>query len=177
MKRLRAKPKLINALRSSYLFGRNSTKMQHYWLFCSKALLFLWGLSVLSSCAVLSPKNEGSNYCASLTYFLEQDARLAILDRADSDMVYGYNPSYAWLADCVKDHPKFRLVWHKRQLPKQGGNLYRLEFSELNVNSKGDGVALTFIRLGEGPSYEVIVVMEAQGPLILNVREFTSDKR
>ncbi len=92
-------------------------------------------------------------------------------------MVYGYNPSYAWLADCVKGHPKFRLVSHKMQLPKQGGNIYRLEFSELNVNSKGDGVALTFIRLGEGPSYEVIVVMEAQGPLILNVREFTSDKR
>jgi len=151
--------------------------MQHYWLFHSKALLFLWGLSVLSSCAVLPQKNDHSNYCAALTYFLEQDARLAILDRADSRMVYGYNPSYAWLADCILDYPEFRLVSHKSQLPKQGGNTYRLQLSELNVNSKSDGVALTFIRLDEGPSYEVIVVMEAQGPLILNVREFTSDKR
>jgi hypothetical protein len=150
--------------------------MQHYRLFHSKALLFSCGLSVLSSCAVLPPKNEGRNFCASLTYFLEQDARLAILDRADSDKIYGYNPTYKWLADCIHDHPEFRLVSHKNQLPKHGRNRYRLELSELNVNSKGDGVALTFICLGDGPSYEVIVVMEDQGPVILNVREFQSDK-
>ena len=166
----------MNTPRSSYLFGTNSTKMQHYWLFHSKALLFLWGLSMLSSCAVLPQNNEGRNYCASLTYFLEQDARLAILDRADSDKIYGYNPTYKCLADCIHNHPEFRLVSHKSQLPKHGRNRYRLELSELNVYSKGDGVALTFICLGDGPSFEVIVVMEDQGPLILNVREFQSNK-
>jgi hypothetical protein len=150
--------------------------MQQYWLFHSKALLLLWGLSVLSSCAVLTHQKTGSNYCASLTYFLEQDARLAILDRADSDTVYCFSDQNKWLADCIQGHPEFQLVPHKSQLPKEGGNAYRLELSELNVNSKGDGVALTFIRLGDGPSYEVLIAMEDQGPLILNVREFTSDK-
>ena len=151
--------------------------MSHFPPFPMKALLILWGVNVLSSCAVLTLQKTGSNYCASLTYFLEQDARLAILDRADSDTVYCFSDQNKWLADCIQEHPEFQLVPHKSQLPKEGGNAYRLELSELNINSKGDGVALTFIPLGDGPSYEVLIAMEDQGPLILNVREFTSDKR
>jgi hypothetical protein len=63
-------------------------------------------------------------------------------------------------------------VGKKSQLPKNGVSSYQLKLSVLNVSKVQDGVLLTFIHLGAGNSYEVIVQIEERGPYILNIREF-----
>lgn len=150
--------------------------MRHFELFQNKSVHLIWLVCVLSACSVLNNRNHANNYCSALKYFLEQDARLEYLEKGDSNRVSFYSNHYESLVDCLDRDTGVLFVPYKSQLPNYGVNSYQLMMSTLNVTSDGDGVLLTFLHLGEGVSYEVIVQMEERGPYILNVIEFQSDK-
>jgi hypothetical protein len=131
---------------------------------------------VLSSCGVAKKRKQHDVYCEALNYFLEQDARLRILKRTDSERIYFYSNHYESIVRCFDQKADVVFVMAKSQLPNNGIHSYQLILSSLNMVNLGDGVLMTFLHLGEGNSYEVIIQMEDSSPRILDVREFQFDK-
>jgi hypothetical protein len=146
--------------------------MRHFQLFQNKLVQMALLISALTSCSVLNNRKQMNIYCSALSYFLEQDSRLKLLDRGNSDNVSFYSNQFESLDDCLARDIGVLFVGKKSQLPKNGVSSYQLKLSVLNVSKVQDGVLLTFIHLGAGSSYEVIVQIEERGPYILNIREF-----
>ncbi len=151
-------------------------QMKHYLRFLSNNASFIVCLFFFTSCAVFNESKKNNAFCTSLNYFLEQDARLKLLERDDSGRVHFYTNHYKYLNCFIDRNLDAICVLNRHQLPNDGNDSYQLLLSTLNISNIGDGVHLTFLHLGDGNSFEIIIQIEDKYPRILDVKEFQFDK-